>query len=410
MQAINVLHLADIHIGIETYGRFDSKSGLNSRVLDFLRRMSEAIDYALEHEVDLCIFAGDAYKNSRPNPTLQREFARRIKKLTDAGVPVVLLVGNHDMAAADRSASSLDIFGTLGVPNTLVGNREKLHRVTCRRGQTVQVATVPYPQRNRLLNYDEYRKMSIEDLDKALAEIVNQNIKELAAEARQSPDLPTIFTGHFSVSNAVQGSEQSVMLGRDVVILKSQLTNPAWDYVALGHIHKHQELNHGQQPPIVYPGSLERIDFGEEREAKGFVMVKLEKGQVDWEFIETRSRRFSTIKIDVRQSDDPMALVLDKLEESFVNDAVVRVIVQARPEQDPFIEDRLIQQTLSEASYVAGIRHDVDRVHRQRLKAENVEELSPLDALSLYFDSSDVPAERKETLLKYAQKIIAGEQ
>jgi len=406
MPPINVLHLADIHIGIETYGRLDSKSGLNSRVMDFLRRMTEAIDYALDNEADVCIFAGDAYKNPRPNPTLQREFARRIKKLTDAGVPVILLVGNHDMSTADRSASSLDIFSALDVPNTIVGNREKLHQIACRRGQTLQVATVPYPQRNRLLSHDEYRKMSIEELDKALAEIINQNIDELAEEAQQNPDLPTILTGHFSVSNATQGSEQSVMLGRDVVVLKSQLINSAWDYVALGHIHKHQELNNGQQPPIVYPGSLERIDFGEEREAKGFVMVKLEKGAADWEFIETKSRRFTTIKIDARESDDPMTLILDKLDESFVSGAVVRVIIRARPEQDPLIEDRFIQQSLDKAGYIAGIKHDVDRVYRQRLKAENIEELSPLEALSLYFDSKGIEADRKEVLLKHAEGIV----
>ena len=94
-QPINLLHLADIHIGMENYGRLDPQSGLNSRVVDFLRRLSQAIDMALERNVDVCIFAGDAYKNQRPNPTFQREFARRIKRLAAEGVPVVLLVGNH---------------------------------------------------------------------------------------------------------------------------------------------------------------------------------------------------------------------------------------------------------------------------------------------------------------------------
>ena len=95
MTVINILHLADIHIGMENYGRLEARSGLNSRVLDFLRRMAEAVDYSLDNEADVCIFAGDAYKNQRPNPTLQREFARRIKRLVDAGIPTILLVGNR---------------------------------------------------------------------------------------------------------------------------------------------------------------------------------------------------------------------------------------------------------------------------------------------------------------------------
>ena len=253
--SINLLHLADIHIGMENYGRLDVSSGLNSRVVDFLRRMSQAIDLALEQEVDVCIFAGDAYKNQRPNPTFQREFSRRIKRLADHDVPVILLVGNHDMATADRAASSLDIFGVLDVPGVIVADREEVHQVTCRRGQPLQVAAVPYPQRSRLLAHDTFKNMTLDDLDLALGEIMHQNLTDLAAEVMEQPDVAAVLTAHLSVSEAKQGSEQSVMIGRDIVVLKSLLANPAWDYVALGHIHKHQELNNGQHPPIVYPGS-----------------------------------------------------------------------------------------------------------------------------------------------------------
>lgn len=406
MPPINILHLADIHIGMENYGRLDSKTGLNSRVVDFLRRMSEAIDYALEHDVDLCIFAGDAYKNQRPNPTLQREFARRIKKLSDAGVPTVLLVGNHDMSTADRAASSLDIFHTLDVPNTVVANRETLLQLTARRGQSVQIAAVPYPHRNRLLAHERFRKMNIAELDTALTDLMGQNITALAEEARRQPDVPTIFTGHFSVSNATLGSERSVMLGRDVTVMKHLLADPVWDYVALGHIHKHQELNRGAHPPIVYPGSLERIDFGEEKEPKGFVMARVEKGKAEWNFVQVKSRKFTTIRVDVTKSDDPMTAVLDKIDEFHVDGAVVRVIITAKEEQDPLIEDRRIHAALKDAAYVAGIRHDVDRHERRRLKSDNIEALTPLDALGLYFDAAGVEKSRREQLLKHAEAII----
>jgi len=406
MTPINVLHLADIHIGMENYGRLDSTSGLNSRVLDFLRRMAEAIDLALEREVDVCIFAGDAYKNQRPNPTLQREFSRRIKRLSDAGVPTVLLMGNHDMSTADRAASSIDIFHTLDVPNVFVANRDKLIRLTCRRGQPLQIAAVPYPHRNRLLADDRYRKMSIAELDVALSDLMAGNIAALADEARQQPDVPTIFTGHFSVSDARLGSERSVMLGRDVVVMKHLLADPVWDYVALGHIHKHQELNGGAHPPIVYPGSLERIDFGEEKEAKGFVLAQVEKGGATWEFVPVKARKFTTIAVDVRKSSDPMTAVLDKIDEFHVDDAVVRVIIKATEEQDPLIEDRLIQQALKTAGYVAGIKHDVDRHHQRRLKSDNIESLTPLDALALYFDATGVEKSRREQLLKHAEAVI----
>ncbi len=405
-QPINLLHLADIHIGMENYGRLDPKSGLNSRVVDFLRRMSQVIDLALEREVDVCIFAGDAYKNQRPNPTFQREFARRIKRLAGEGVPVVLLVGNHDMATADRAASSLDIFGVLDVPGVIVADREQVHQLTCRRGQPLQVATVPYPQRSRLLARETYQNMTIEELDMEVGRIMAENLADLAAEAQEKPDIPAVLTAHLSVGGATHGSEQSVMIGRDVVVLKSLLADPAWDYVALGHIHKHQELNHGQQPPIVYPGSLERIDFGEEGERKGFVMVEVMRGQAQWEFLPVQARPFVTIRLDVTQSAEPMIAILDELEQHPVEGAIVRVIIKATEAQEIILDEKPMRQALRGASYIASIILDIDRPQRHRLGGISAEELTPREALERYLDSKGTGAERKTELLRHAQIIF----
>ena len=237
MTNIRVLHFADLHIGMENYGRLDASTGVNGRVLDFLRRLDEMIDHGLEREVDLVLFAGDAFKTRNPNPTYQRAFARRVKRLADAGVPIVLLVGNHDLPTMVQRASSVDIFNTLDVPNVIVGHIEDLHRIETRRGP-VQVATIPYPVRQRLLAHEDYQGLSIEQLDQELQSIVTDNVMALAEQL--DPDIPAILTAHLSISSALYGSERSVMIGRDAVVLKSVLADPVWDYVALGHIHMHQ--------------------------------------------------------------------------------------------------------------------------------------------------------------------------
>ena len=79
--ALNLLHLADIHFGMENYGRLDPATGLNRRLLDFSRSVHHAIDYALEHDVHLAIFAGDIYKHRDPEPSWQREFARCVNEI-----------------------------------------------------------------------------------------------------------------------------------------------------------------------------------------------------------------------------------------------------------------------------------------------------------------------------------------
>jgi exonuclease SbcD len=354
--------------------------------------------------VDLVIFAGDAYKTRDPNSTYRREFARRIKRLADAGIPVVLLVGNHDLPAQERRASSIEIFRTLDVPNVFVGRKDRLYRLTTRRGEPIQVGTVPYPIRQRLLAHTEHKDKTIAELDHLVQQIISENIQALAEQV--DPAIPAVLTGHFSVSDAEYGSERSVMLGRDVVVLKSILADPAWDYVALGHIHRHQELNGGQQPPIVYCGSLERIDFGEEKQPKGFVIAEVRRGHAEWQFHQVAARRFITIRADVRDQVDPLAVLLKVIAEKDVLDAVVRVIVQALPEQEGLLRDADIRRALSDAYYVAGISKEIERAYRQRLGSESPEELTPAELLARYLESKETPPDRAELLLQHAEEIF----
>ncbi len=406
MSSIRLLHLADIHIGVENYGRLDARAGVNSRVLDFLRRFDEMIDYALENEVDLAIFAGDAYKTRNPNVTHQREFARRIKRLADAGVPVILLVGNHDQPTAARRASSVDIFGTLGVPNVIVAQTEKVHVVDTRRGAPVQVATVPYPSRSRLMAEGEFKNMSLAELDKVLQQMVAENIRALATQL--DPQLPAILTAHLSVAEAKLGSEQHVMLGRDVAVLRSVVADPAFDYVALGHIHRHQDVNAGYHPPVVYAGSMERIDFGEEGERKGFVIADIEKGHTTYRFVPVQARPFVTIEVTA-DAEDPMTQVLSEIERHRVADAVVRVIIKVDEEREPLIDERAIRQALEQAHYISAIRKDVNRHYRQRLGTESAESLTPAQALRKYLEVTGTSAGRIDKLLEYAEQIFSPE-
>jgi exonuclease SbcD len=372
-------------------------------VLDFLRRLDEVIDYGLENEVDLVIFAGDAYKRRSPNPTYQRALARRIKRLTDADVPVVLLVGNHDLPTMPQKASSVDIFRTLDVPNVIVGRVEKLHRVQTRRGP-VQVATVPYPIRQRLLAHDDYRGLSIEQLDEALQEMVAENIRALAKKL--DPEVPAVLAAHLTISEAVFGSERSVMIGRDAVILKSVVADPAWDYVALGHIHKHQSLNEGDYPPVVYAGSVERIDFGEEKEPKGFCWVELARGKTEWRFVESGARSFVTVRADLRESDDPLTALRQEVANHELEDTVVRVVIRLRDDQEQLVRDRDVRSLLGEAAFVASINREVERQARVRLGNLAPEEMTPQQLLERYLDAKETSPERKEELLKCAEEIL----
>ena len=79
---ILALHFADVHFGVETYGRYDAATGLSTRLLDFRAALMAGIDEALRRGVEIALFAGDAYKARDPSQTHQRAFADCLNALT----------------------------------------------------------------------------------------------------------------------------------------------------------------------------------------------------------------------------------------------------------------------------------------------------------------------------------------
>ena len=97
MRELRVIHFADLHLGVEAGGRPNPDTGLNQRIHDVCDRLDELCAVAEEEEVDAVLFAGDAFKNQHPSPTLQNLFAKRVRRLARSGAAVFLLVGNHDL-------------------------------------------------------------------------------------------------------------------------------------------------------------------------------------------------------------------------------------------------------------------------------------------------------------------------
>jgi len=402
VEPIRVVHFADVHVGMENYGRLDPASGTSSRVRDFLNRLDEVIDYAIAHDGDLAVFAGDAFKSRDPEPTQQREFATRIKRLADA-MPTLLLVGNHDMPGMAAKASSVDIFDALEVPGVMVGDKAEGRVVRTKRGE-VYLAWIPYPMRNRLLAREESQGKTIDELDEALRRAVAEVMGGLAAEAK-TKDMPRLLAGHLAVAEARFGSERTILLGRDVALSTSSFADPAWDYVALGHIHRHQDLHPSGPPSVVYSGSLERIDFGEEDEAKGFCWIELARRATRWQFVPVAARPFRTIRVDVRRADDPTGTVIEAARAVDSEGAVVRVVVQLRSDQEALLRGREVEAALGDASNVFVAR-EVESEGRVRLGELSAEALSPLQLVERYFLDQGAEAARVAGLVERAAEIL----
>ena len=407
---MRILHFSDVHIGVESYGSTDPDTGLSSRLTDFLATFDEVVDYALDNNVDLVLFAGDAYKSRDPSQTHQREFARRIARLSRAGMPVFLLLGNHDLPHIASRATALDIFHTLAVPNVTIGDRLDTYLVQTRSGP-LQVIALPWIRRASFLAREETRNLTIDQINQQLQERVT-NLLAWQTQALD-PTIPAALVAHVSLNTAKTSSEQSMLLGRDPIIMQSALAHPSLDYVALGHIHKHQVLS--QNPHIAYSGSLERIDFGEENDDKGFCLIDLDpsrpQGQrlVDFTFHHVKARPFLTIEVKVTADEDPTEEALKAIARRHVAGSIVRVKVTMPQEVEAHLREDEIRSALSTAQFVTAIVRDVQRDRRTRLGAISVEGLSPQEALRLYLEAANIPGDRAQVLMRYGQELIDTE-
>ena len=406
---MRVLHFSDLHIGVENYGRIDPETGLSTRLGDFLYSLDQVVEFALTEGVDLVLLAGDAYKGRDPTQTHQREFAKRLNRLSRAGIPTFLLVGNHDLPAASIRATAVDIFPTLEVANVYVGNSLKNYDVSTPSGP-IQVLAVPWPRRSAILSREDSRGMSIEQVRQALEERLTEGID---IEAKKlDPDIPAIITAHVTVNGATVGTERSMMLGQDHVLLVSALDRPQVEYVALGHIHKHQILR-PDPPMVVYSGSLQRVDFSEEGDEKGFCVVDLDQtapqGQrmTNFEFHKLDARIFVTVDVSVEPQDvDPTATVVRAINRKEIADAVVRVRISLAAESDAHLQETEIREALEPAHFIASISREIVGSRRTRISPTEGEDLQPMQALGLYLDSRNIEGERREKILRKAEELI----
>ena len=409
---MRILHFSDLHIGVENYGRIDPATGLSTRLGDFLASLDQVVEYALNEDVDLVLLAGDTYKGRDPSQTHQREFARRLHTLSEAGIPTFLLIGNHDLPNATSRATAVDIFPTLAVPNIYVGDSLQTYTITTKSGP-LQIVAVPWPRRGGILSREDSRGLSIDEVREEIETRMTLAIADRVSKL--DPNIPAILTAHATISGATTGTERSMMLGQDHVLLVSAVHQPQLEYVALGHVHKHQVLR--QDPPmVVYSGSLQRVDFSEEADQKGFCVIELDptapQGQrmTDFQFHRVDARPFVTVNVNIDSGElDPTDAVIRAIARQEVANAVVRVRITLPSELDSHLRDADIRLALEGAHYIAAISRQVEGTRRTRLGSDVAEGLQPLQAVRLYLESRDMEADRQEKILRYAEILVQAE-
>lgn len=407
---MKILHLSDIHLGSSfVHGKTNPETGLNTRFEDFVHCLSICIDRAIDDKVDLVLFGGDAFPDSTPAPYIQSAFARQFCRLVEAQIPTVLLVGNHDQHShiQGQGTASLSIYDTLGVPNFIVGEKIETHLINTKSGQ-IQVITLPWVTRSILLTKPETEGLSAEEINKLLIQKIEP---VLEAQIRKlNKEIPTILLAHVMAEKANLGAERFLAVGKGFQMPLSILARPELDYVALGHVHKHQNLNKKNNPPVVYAGSIDRVDFSEEKEEKGYVLININNHKVDWEFCCLPARAFVTIQVDISESSQPQTDLLKAIEKYPIEDAVVRLIYKVRSEQLELISKNELKAKLASAHTYHIKPELITQLARPRQPELGIgKSLDPLSALSTYLNNRDDLRDIVSDMLSAAETLLSSD-
>lgn len=406
---LRILHFADAHIDMANYGRHDPLTGLPLRVLDFLKSLDTIVNTAIAEKVDLVIFAGDAYKDRTPAPTFQREWGQRIMRLARAGIPTLLLIGNHDVSPSAGRANAIQEFETLEVPNIHVLARPQVLKPTDL-GLPLQVIALPWVSRSGLLAALDLSAANPAEIYAEVEARMSQLVQTFIAEA--DPDLPLVLTAHASVQGAIFGGERAVMLGNDLVLPASLVRDPRLDYVALGHIHKPQNLNPDAHPPVIYTGSIERVDFGEIEDERFFVIASVSRGhtEVEWRRLEGIRRFISrTITLESDQG------ITERLQAELgpaeaLEGAIVRLVIDYPRQWDPLLDEASLRQHAAGAFEFHLVKRPQLEARLRLPQDQAISSLTPLDLLGKYFLASNTSPEESSILQELAQQILKGSE
>lgn len=316
---MRLVHCADQHLGAAA-SRLDAETGLNSALMDRYRCARFVVTDALERGAQCILSAGDLFNSAKPTPT-EVHLAREVfAPAQAAGVPTILLLGNHELARSENEKPALDLLrDTPGItivdrPCLLnvwthdglpaqVRSAETTNGPLVSSGLALQVACLPYCNSSLLLRDEEARKLEPGERNLRVRELMMDVARGLAAQRIEG--VPCVLLGHFSVDVAIAGAQDRLMmLGGEWTLNLQDLESLGFDAVLLGHIHK------GQQLGIItsYSGSPEACSFSEEGEEKSYLLFsEVRPGIFEREAVPTPYRRLVTLDAPSHSSIEAMS-------------------------------------------------------------------------------------------------------
>ncbi len=386
MSQLRLIHASDFHLGVKRPGHLRA-----DRFSDFAENMHAIAREAIRRNVDLVIIAGDVFHSPRPSNKALYEFARFLNTLITKGIHVVVVRGNHDASTVITRRGVLDAFEEIA--STKTSSAKCFHympRIGSRiiytnSGSRIRVVSLPYIK--------PVAKAG-EDIVEAIEETKRQALEAVAREAEKGGDEDfKILVAHVTLAGASLGSERifaSHMLEPRFEL--DELSKMGFDYIALGHVHKWQKWQLAGGIYACYSGSIERVDFSEADEEKGFIFIEGTEGGFKPRFLKLDVRPMVRKKMSLR---DKGPLYVNSLLSSLkgLTGALVKLIVEVDEESrtrfeasrvvevarrlgvfdiyiDVIVRERSILASIQSRLYKSVIEAFVDYIKAQRLRPD----------------------------------------
>lgn len=278
MSGLKFLHTADFHLGVGLKGTETNSLVIQRRYSDFIDQLKRISDIAVENNCDFVVISGDVFHSFRPSGFLLNEFSRFVARLTEKSICVVVIAGNHDQPRTSRTEAYLKALHEVRAPGFYYfRSPDTIVLQGSNSGRKVKFVCLPYMPPS-VLDSVEYVGL----IDRALNGLIERDVGEYDY---------LVVLAHFFVEGAKISSLPSYLPIYDVRVPKSIFRKDEVNYVALGHIHLFQEIS----SKMVYSGSIERMNFGEEDESKGVVLVEEINGDLKPSFINLPCRPLVTL-------------------------------------------------------------------------------------------------------------------
>lgn len=333
-------------------------------------------------------------------------FASRLHLLTSKEIKVIIILGNHDSPRTVGRAAPPEVFDELKLAGVYVFSKPSFIDLESRDGLKIRIFALPYRHPIHIAAKVEKAGGEKVELDR------DELLRAFQAEIKRNFDIFTkagrkgaqvgLLAAHLYVEGARRGAERIYIVGEEFAVPSSMIQSEVFDYIALGHVHSHQVLP--GKIPIIYAGSLEKIDFSEEDEQKGFMDITYENGLLTWKFIPIETRRMITLEIDCTEAEDANKVIADKIEKIDVKDAIVRLVLIVKPETN--IDLDVIHGKLAPTFW-----HEVNLERKSEKKTVQAtsfwSSLNPHETLARYLKSMKLREEEMSLVGKLGDEIVS---